>query len=350
MSARRSWWADAVVYQLYVRSYSDSGSDGIGDLGGIRKRLGHLARLGVDAIWLNPCYPSPQHDHGYDVSDYFSIEPDYGDLAEFDALVHDARQLGIKILMDVVPNHCSWDHEWFRQAVAAGRGSVERERFYFAEGRGPDGDEPPNNWLAIFGGPTWTRVTEPDGSAGQWYLHVFTPQQPDLNWNHADVADMFDRMLTFWFDRGVEGFRADAVTVAGKTPGLPDADTTQPRAELGSANPHFTFRPEGHVAWKRWRALVDRYNSENGRDVFVIAEAYTPGQPDLLRQYVNDEEFHQTFSFDLMLAPWHLINQAGYKTHQSLHLQLRNQICLHSFSSISELEIKIIQLYYTVRS
>lgn len=302
----RPWWATAVVYQLYVRSFADANSDGIGDIAGIRSRLGYLNALGVDAIWLNPCYPSPQHDHGYDISDFFDIEPEYGTLADFDALVADARQHGIKILMDVVSNHCSWDHPWFKEAVAAGRGSGERGRFYFRDGKGDNGDEPPNNWVSIFGGSTWTRVTEPDGSPGQWYLHVFASQQPDMNWFHPDVAQHFDDMLRFWFDRGVEGFRADAVVVLGKTEGLPDYDSTTPQPrEIGSNNPHYMFHPSGHRAWKRWRSVVDQYQVEHPeRELFIVAEAYTPGNPDLLQQYVNPHEFHQSFAFDLLLSPW----------------------------------------------
>ncbi len=302
-----AWWETAVVYQLYVRSFADSNDDGIGDLAGIRDRLPYLADLGIDAIWLNPCYPSPQADHGYDVADYFAIEPDYGDLAEFDALVRDARSLGIRIMMDVVPNHCSSEHAWFQDALAASPGSSERERFYFRDGRGAHGDEPPNNWQAIFGGSAWTRVEEPDGSPGQWYLAVFTPGQPDLNWNHPDVVDYFDRVLRFWFDRGVDGFRVDSVTVVGKTPGLPDNELQQgaARAELGASNAHFTWRPEGHAAWRHWRQLVDGYEADHpGRQLVLVAEAYTPRRPDVLRQYANDEEFHQAFAFDLMLAPW----------------------------------------------
>ena len=302
-----AWWETAVVYQLYVRSFADSNDDGIGDLAGIRSRLPYLADLGIDAIWLNPCYPSPQIDHGYDVADYFDIEPDYGDLEEFDALVRDARALGIRIMMDVVPNHCSSEHGWFQDALAAGPGSSERERFYFRDGRGARGDEPPNNWQAIFGGSAWTRVDEPDGSPGQWYLAVFTPAQPDLNWNHPDVVDYFDRVLRFWFDRGVDGFRVDSVTVVGKTPGLPDNELQQgaARPELGASNAHFTWRPEGHAAWRHWRQLVDAYEADHpGRQLVLVAEAYTPRRPDILRQYANDEEFHQAFAFDLMLAPW----------------------------------------------
>ena len=300
-----AWWRTAVVYQLYVRSFADSNGDGIGDLGGIVAHLDDLVELGIDALWLNPCYPSPQLDHGYDIADYFSIEPDYGTLEDFDRLVAGARSRGIRIMMDVVPNHCSWDHPWFRAAVAAGRGSPERERFYFRDGRGPDGSEPPNDWIAVFKGSAWTRVAEPDGSPGQWYLHVFSPPQPDWNWNHPDVAEHFDRMLTFWFDRGVEGFRADAVPVLGKTDGLPDVAGATLRLGVYDLNPHFHFVAHGHEAWRRWRRLVDAYErSHPGRELVTVAEAHTPGRPDLLRQYVNDLEFHQSFAFDLLLSTW----------------------------------------------
>ena len=275
-----------------MRSFADSNDDGIGDLAGIRSRLPYLADLGIDAIWLNPCYPSPQVDHGYDVADYFDIEPDYGDLDEFDALVRDARAVGIRIMMDVVPNHCSSEHAWFRAALAAPPGSSERERFYFRDGRGAGGDEPPNNWQAIFGGSAWTRVDEPDGSPGQWYLAVFTPAQPDLNWNHPDVVDHFDRMLRFWFDRGVEGFRADC-----RHGGRQDAGPSRQRVAAGRGasrvgrdrTPTSRWRPEGHAAWRHWRQLVDAYEADHpGRQLVLVAEAYAPRRPDILRQYAND--------------------------------------------------------------
>ncbi len=303
----RPWWATAAVYQIYVRSFADSDGDGIGDLEGIRSRLPHLASLGLDAIWLTPCYPSPQWDHGYDVADYFAIHGEYGTLEGFDRLVADARSHGIRVMMDIVPNHCSWDHEWFRAALASPPGSPERQRFYFRDGRGPDGDEPPNNWRGVFAGPTWTRVTEADGSPGQWYLHVFTPQQPDLNWENPEVPRMFDDVLRFWFDRGVDGFRCDAVTVLGKTPGLPDVTGSFAGDDhpIGGVNPHFSWLASGHVAWRRWRRTVEQYQREHpGRELVLVAEAYAKGRPDILRQYVNAEEFHQTFAFDLLLSPW----------------------------------------------
>jgi alpha-glucosidase len=302
-------WADsAVVYQVYVRSMADGNGDGIGDLAGISSKLGYLEQLGIDAIWLTPCFPSPQFDHGYDVANYFDIEPAYGNLAEFDTLVATARTHGIKILLDVVPNHCSWDHEWFKAALVAAPGSPERARFYFRDGKGEGGNEPPNNWHAVFGGSAWSRITEPDGTPGQWYLHTFAEQQIDLNWSNADVIDHFDRMLRFWFDRGVEGFRCDAVVPAGKAPGLPDAppvpEGTRP-TDVAGRNPYSMHRPEGHVAWQHWREVVDQYEVEHpGRVLLLVAEAYTPGEPELLLKYANQHEFHQCFAFDLMLAPW----------------------------------------------
>ena len=232
------WWETAVVYQMYVRSFADSNGDGVGDLAGIRSRLPYLAALGVDAIWLTPCYPSPQHDHGYDVADYFDIEPDYGDLDEFDALVAggpsdrppgpDGRgpeplQLG----PPVVPRGAGAPPGSRRHASGSTSATAEA----------PHGDEPPNNWPAIFGGSAWTRVDEPDGSPGQWYLALFTPAQPDFDWNHPDVVDHFDRVLRFWFDRGVDGFRVDSVTVVGKAPGLPDPRRTRcPPVGAGSVD------------------------------------------------------------------------------------------------------------------
>jgi alpha-glucosidase len=302
------WWRTAVVYQLYVRSFADSNGDGVGDLRGIAGRLEYLQRLGVEAVWLTPCYPSPQRDHGYDVADYFSIEPDYGTFDEFDELIEHARRLGIRVLMDVVPNHCSSEHAWFRAALAAGPGSAERERFFFRDGRGPGGDEPPNDWLAVFGGPAWQRVTEPDGTPGQWYLFMFTPDQPDFNWRHPDVLEHFDDMLRFWFDRGVDGFRVDAVTVVGKEPGLPDAGLPPwGTAGLGDweTNRYAVFHPSAHDVWRRWRLVIDDYERTHpGRQLVTISEAYISGRPELMAEYVGGTQFHQMFAFDLMLAPW----------------------------------------------
>jgi alpha-glucosidase len=307
-TAWRSWWETGVVYQIYVRSFTDGDGDGIGDLRGIRSRLPYLVELGVDAIWLTPCFPSPQHDHGYDVADYFDIEPAYGSLDDFDQLVDEAHRVGIRVLMDIVPNHCSWDHPLFRAALNAPLGSEEREMFWFRRGSDPDGSTPPNNWKAIFGGAAWTQITEPDGAAGMWYLHTFTPQQPDWNWSNPNVVAHFENVLRFWFDRGVDGFRVDAVVPVGKHPDLPDAPTTSAgtrETDVALQNPYSMFRKEGHEVWRGWRRFVDAYNFEHPeRDVFTVAEAYTPQRPDLLLDYANRSEFHQVFTFDLLLSTW----------------------------------------------
>ncbi|MEM9042119.1 MAG: alpha-amylase family glycosyl hydrolase, partial [Actinomycetota bacterium] len=307
--ATDAWWRDALVYQVYVRSFADSDGDGIGDLPGIRSRLDQLAALGIDAIWLNPCFPSPQRDHGYDVSDYFGIHDEYGTLDDFDELLAAARERGIKILMDLVPNHCSSEHEWFRAALNAPSGSPERARFFFRDGLpNDDGDPhgaPPNNWAAAFSGSAWTRASDDDP---QWYLGTFTPHQPDLDHRNSDVMKMFADMLEFWFDRGVEGFRVDAIVPVGKHPDLPD----QPPVPEGTGmlqvaweNPYNNFRPEGHEIWKEFREIVDDYERRHpGRSLPLVAEAYMNGRPDLVRQYVNDAEFHGAFAFDLMLARW----------------------------------------------
>ena len=305
----RPWWQDAVVYQVYIRSFADSDGDGIGDLEGLRSRLDHLEALGVDALWLNPCYPSPQRDHGYDVADYFGIHHEYGDLATFDALVADAARRGIRILMDLVPNHCSSDHPLFRAALAAAPGSAERAWFWFRDGRDDgEGDAhgaPPNNWLAAFGGSAWTRVSPHDP---QWYLGTFTPDQPDFDHGNPVVDEMFGTVLDFWFDRGVDGFRVDAVGPVGKHPDLPDQPPVPPGTHpmmIPWENPYTVFRPEGHDVWRTWRRHLDSYVAEHpGRELMIIAEVYTVRDPELALRFMAPDQFHQTFAFDLMLPAW----------------------------------------------
>ena len=227
------WWRHAVIYQIYPRSWADANGDGIGDLPGITSRLSYLADLGVDAVWLSPFYVSPMNDAGYDVADYRDIDPIFGTLDDADALIKRAHDLDIRVIVDLVPNHTSSAHEWFQAALAAAPGSPERERYMFAEGKGADGSEPPNNWLSVFGGPAWTRLEESDGTPGQWYLHLFDPTQPDLNWENTEVSAMFLDVLKFWLDRGVDGFRVDVAHGLIKAPGLPD--WTQRTGMLGSA-------------------------------------------------------------------------------------------------------------------
>jgi len=291
------WWRDAVVYQVYVRSFRDANGDGIGDLAGIRAELRSLAALGVDAIWLNPCYTSPQRDHGYDIADYFAIDPAYGDLAELEALVSDAHSLGIRVVMDLVANHCSVEHAWFQEALRSEPGSPERERFLFRDGRGASGELPPNNWPSVFGGPAWTRVTEPDGRPGQWYFHAFDPGQPDFNWRNREVVDYFEQVLKFWFDRGVDGFRIDVAHGHVKHADLPD----WPGAEddTGGYNAAMWDQPEVHDIYRSWRALGEEY--PEGK--YLVGEVWVPTL-DRLAAYCRPDELHQVFHFDLLVQPW----------------------------------------------
>ncbi|MFD4322660.1 glycoside hydrolase family 13 protein [Streptomyces sp. NPDC058548] len=298
------WWRDAVIYQVYVRSFLDSTGDGVGDLAGVRAGLPYLRKLGVDGIWLSPFYPSPQHDHGYDVADYQNVDPVYGDLAEFERVVTQAHRLGLKLLIDIVPNHCSTEHRWFRKALAAGPGSRARSRFHFAPGRGPNGDEPPNNWHAMFGGPAWTRVTEPDGTPGEWYLHLFTPEQPDLNWRDPRVGEHFEQVLRFWLDRGVDGFRIDVAAGLYKHPALPDSDDpTADERTRDSVNPLAWNQPEVHDVWRRWRAVCEEYTACDGIERLLVGEVSVPSAREHAL-YVRPDELHQAFFFDLLSAPW----------------------------------------------
>ncbi|MEU8686398.1 glycoside hydrolase family 13 protein [Streptomyces sp. NPDC048611] len=303
-NSARHWWRDAVIYQVYVRSFLDSTGDGIGDLAGVRTGLPYLKKLGVDGIWLSPFYPSPQHDHGYDVADYREVDPVYGDLAEFDLLVADAHRLGLKVLLDIVPNHCSSEHPWFRAALADGPGSPARSLFHFADGRGENGELPPNNWRAMFGGPAWSRVEEAAGGAGQWYLHMFTPEQPDLNWRHPDVGASFDEVLRFWLDRGVDGFRIDVAAGLFKHPELPDSpDPSADERTRDSVNPLAWNQPEVHQVWRDWRALCEEYTARDGHDRLLVGEVSvrTPGEQ---AAYVRPDELHQAFFFHLLTARW----------------------------------------------
>ena len=296
-----AWWRHAVIYEVYPRSFADGNGDGDGDLPGLRARLGHLADLGVDGLWIAPWYPSPLADGGYDVSDFQNIHPMFGTLADADALIGEAHAAGLRVIVDLVPNHTSDRHPWFRAALRAGPGSRERARYLFRDGRGPDGAEPPNNWISAFGGSAWTRVTEPDGTPGQWYLHEFAEQQPDLNWTEPEVLDAFDDVLRFWFDRGVDGLRVDAAPALAKAPGLPDADYG-PDPRFVSVewvdNPHWDV--DGvHSIFRRWRALADGYA---GQRIFV-AEAVV-SSAERLRRYLRPDEMHTAFNFAFLKSAW----------------------------------------------
>ncbi len=294
------WWRSAVIYQVYIRSFADGNGDGIGDIAGLRSRLPYLADLGVDALWINPWYPSPMKDAGYDVSDFRRVEPVFGTLADAETMIAEAHRLGLRVLLDIVPNHLSDQHEWFRLAVAAGPGSRERARFIFRDGRGPGGDQRPNDWRSNFGGPAWTRVTEADGRPGQWYLHLFAPEQPDLDWTNPEVRAEFEEIMRFWFELGVDGFRIDVAHGLAKAQGLPDIGSTvwPPPSTDRVDHPHWD-RDEVHEIYRMWRALADAYDDPR---VFV-AEAWVHN-PDRLAQYVRADELHTAFNFDFLLAPW----------------------------------------------
>lgn len=289
------WWRNAVIYQVYVRSFADGNGDGTGDLAGVRERLGYLKKLGVDAIWFNPWYPSPLADGGYDVQDYRGIDERFGTLTEAERLVEEALALGIRTIIDIVPNHVSDQHEWFRQALAAGPGSPERERFWFHPGRGEDGDQMPTDWVSSFQGDTWTRTTNPDGTPGEWYLHLFTPEQPDLNWNHPDVRREHEDILRFWFDRGVAGVRIDSAALPVKDPALPllPAGTAAP-----GAHPHLD-RDELHDIYRGWRAVADEYEGER----VLVGEVWLDDAERFAR-YLRPDEMHTAFNFDFMAQPW----------------------------------------------
>lgn len=291
----REWWRDAVVYEVYPRSFADGNGDGVGDIEGIRAHLDHLVDLGVDAIWLTPWYRSPMTDGGYDVADYRSIDPTLGDVAQAEALIREALAVGIRTIIDIVPNHVSVAHPWFREALAAGPGSPERSRFWFRDGRGPAGDLPPTEWVSEFGGGTWTRVIEADGRPGQWYLHLFDPSQPDLNWTSPEVAEEFLDVLRFWFDRGVGGIRVDSAALIAKDPTFP---VTAEGMTPGPAHP-YVDRDELHRVYRSWRRLADTYEG----DRLLIGEVWLQ---DATRfgLYLRAGEMDTAFNFDFMSRPW----------------------------------------------
>ena len=284
------WWRDAVVYQVYVRSFADTDGDGLGDLPGVSDRLPYLRDLGVDAVWLTPFYPTPDADHGYDVTDHRAVDPRFGTLDDVDSLVDDAHALGLRVLLDLVPNHTSSEHPWFRAALADPTHPYRR-RYFFRPGR--DGG-PPNNWTSAFGGPAWTR----DDASGEWYLHVFAPQQPDLDWHNPDVRRDFEDVLRFWLDRGVDGFRIDVAQGLFKEAGL--RDMTEPDPVPWWADWHTGMnQADLHPLYRRWRAILDTYPGER-----VLVGEIVLRDHAALAAYVRSDELHATFSFALFHEAW----------------------------------------------
>ncbi|MET7397540.1 glycoside hydrolase family 13 protein [Dactylosporangium sp. NPDC005572] len=296
------WWRDAVIYQVYPRSFADADGDGLGDLRGITSRLDHLVELGVDALWMSPFYPSPQHDAGYDVADYRDVDPRFGTLADFDALVAAAKERGLRVVVDLVPNHTSSEHVWFQEALAAEPGSAARDRYHFRKGTGVDGELPPNGWQSVFGGPAWTRV--PDG---EWYLHLFDTSQPDLNWDLPEVRAMFEDVLRFWLDRGVDGFRVDVAHGLIKESGLPDWTEAQvPITSPGAEHrvPPMWDQDGVHEVYRSWRRVLDSYDG----DRMMVGEAWV-APAERLARYVRPDEMHQAFNFNYLMAPWTAADQ-----------------------------------------
>jgi alpha-glucosidase len=287
-----AWWSNAVFYQVYPRSFADSNGDGVGDIDGLVAHLDHLERLSVDAIWLSPVTVSPMADHGYDVADPRDIDPLFGGMPAIERLIAAAHQRGIKITMDVVPNHTSSAHVWFQAALAAGPGTDARDRYYFRDGRGPDRALPPNNWTSVFGGSAWTRVVEPDGNPGQYYLHLFDTEQPDLNWENPEVFDDFETTLRFWLDRGVDGFRIDVAHGMAKPPGLPDAKEGVKVLSHSDDDPRFN-NPSVHEIHRGIRKIVDDYP-----DAATIGEVWVMDNA-LWAEYLRPDELHLGFNFRL---------------------------------------------------
>jgi alpha-glucosidase len=289
-----TWWRQAVVYQIYPRSFADSNGDGLGDLQGILSRVPYLAELGVDAVWLSPFYPSALADGGYDVDDYRDVDPRLGTLADFDAMVAALHEAGIKVIVDIVPNHSSDRHAWFVEAKSAPPGSPARERYIFRNGLGEDGSEPPSDWQSQFGGPAWQRLGD-----GQWYLHLFAPEQPDLNWDNPEVHDDFVKTLRFWGDRGVDGFRVDVAHALVKDLRDPLAPAADLHEDLMLEGTHPLWdRDDVHDIYREWRKVFDEYDPP----LAAVAEAWVPSTR--RARYASPEGLGQAFNFDLLEAPW----------------------------------------------
>ncbi len=294
MTQPSPWWRNAVVYQVYLRSFADGNGDGIGDIPGLRSRLPYLRALGVDAVWVNPWYASPLNDGGYDVADYRRIDPGFGTLEEAMELFGEADRLGLKVIVDLVPNHTSSEHVWFQETLASPSGSPARGRYHFRPGRGRGGDQPPSDWQSVFGGPAWSRV--PDGD---WYLHLFDASQPDLNWANPEVRAEFVDILRFWLDRGAAGFRVDVANALTKDPDYRDLGyEEEPLSAVGGDGHPYLDRPDLHEIVREWRAVVDGYPG-----AVLVAEAWVRNW-DRLAEYLRSDEYHQAFDFLFLQARW----------------------------------------------
>ncbi|WP_345752815.1 alpha-amylase family glycosyl hydrolase [Microbacterium rhizophilus] len=290
------WWEASVIYQVYPRSFADADGDGTGDLRGLIARLPYIASLGADGVWLTPFQPSPGVDQGYDVQDYCDVDPQFGTLEDFDELVTRAHAAGLRVLVDIVPNHTSTAHELFRRAVTEGPGSDARRLFHMRPG-GADGT-PPNNWLSVFGGPAWTRVDPRSSTDLDWYLHLFSPAQPDWNWDAPEVGDLFDGVLRFWFDRGADGARIDVAHGLFKAEGLPDSPVVPTVIDGLRSNPLAMDQEAVHEVYRRWRRLAERYEPAR----LLVGEVNL--EPERSARYTRPDELHQTFAFAFARLGW----------------------------------------------
>jgi alpha-glucosidase len=286
------WWRDAVFYEVYVRSFADSNGDGLGDLAGVAARLDHLERLGVDAIWITPFYPSPMADHGYDVADHRDVDPRFGTLQDFDRLLEDAHRRGIRVLIDIVPNHTSSAHPWFANALSSPL-HPDREKYIFRD-PGVEGG-PPNPWQSTFGGSAWTL----DPGSGQYYLHLFAAEQPDLNWHHPEVRADFEATLRFWLDRGVDGFRVDVAHGLFKDLSGPNAASDSTEGSLREDSVPMWDREEVHQIYRDWRQILDSYPG----DRVMVGEVWL-ARPERVARYVRADEMHLAFNFHLLTSAW----------------------------------------------
>ena len=309
MQRTTHWWQEAVVYQVYPRSFADSNGDGIGDIKGIQGRVPHLAELGVDALWLSPHYVSPMLDAGYDVADYRNVDPIFGNLSDFQELIHTLHASGIKLLVDIVPNHTSWEHAWFKEALAhppvndptvaplTRHSEGPWARYHLLRGR-KNGTIEPNEWPSVFGGLTWHEVPDAAGQpSGWWYLHIFDKSQPDVDWTNPEVRSEFLGHLKFWFDMGVDGFRIDVAHGLAKAEGYPDFTTPKP----GDPTNHVAYWDQDpvHEIWREWREVAEQYDPPR---VFVAEAWVGPAERNAL--YLRDDELHTGFNFPYLTAAW----------------------------------------------
>ncbi|CAN2169377.1 AmyA Glycosidases [Candidatus Nanopelagicaceae bacterium] len=307
LSLDKNWWRQAVIYQIYPRSFKDSNGDGIGDIKGITSQIDYLSSLNVDAVWLSPFYPSALADGGYDVDDYRDVDPKLGSLADFDEMLSKLHEVGIRVFVDIVPNHSSNRHEWFKEAIAAEPGSAARNRYIFRDGKGPNGELPPTNWPSHFAPSAWSHESTQGGKFNQWYCHLFAPEQPDFNWDNREIEDDFLKTLKFWADRGVDGFRIDVAHALKKDLSEPLKDQARyPDLVNRKPDENILFdRDEVHEIYKEWRQLFNQYDPPR----VAVAESYVPA--DRLALYASPEELGQAFNFELLNANF---NAHEYKT------------------------------------